>query len=217
MDAKPYIERLMQLDTCAVSDALDALERDGTVVGVGPMSVRGRIAGEAVTVQLGAPDNRESKSHLGAAAIDSAGPGNIIVIANDLPEMSGWGGILARAALTRGIAGTIVDGAVRDIDEAADIGYPVYARSATPRTARGRVIQTDWNCRLTFGGVDVSPGDLVLADGNGVVFIAAVDAEQIIATAEKIAAKEKRMSQAVEKGLSVAQVLGGDYENMLKS
>src|SRR5207249_9573905 len=83
-------------------------------------------------------------------------------------DCAGWGGNLSRAARVRGIAGTLVHGAVRDVDEARDLVYPVYAVAATPHTARGRAQEHAWNETITFAGVRVEPGDYVIADGTGI-------------------------------------------------
>ena len=109
----------------------------------------------------------------------------------------------------------IVDGAARDIDEARELEFPVFARSATPQTARGRIVEESFNEPVKIGRIDVSPGDLALADGSGVCFLPAARAEEIIKTAEDIAAREAKMKEAVLAGDPVTEVMGRDYERML--
>jgi len=116
----------------------------------------------------------------------------------------------------KGVAGVVVDGAARDIDEARELEFPVFARAAVPRTARSRVIEEDFNVPITVAGFQVSPGDLVLADGSGVTFVAAADAEEVLQTAEMIAGREALMKEAVLRGDSVVEVMGRDYEQMLQ-
>src|SRR5207237_928779 len=82
------------------------------------------------------------------------------------------------------------DGACRDVDEARDLGFPVYARSATPRTARGRIVEQSFNTPVRFGGVTVEPGDLVLADWTGAVFLPSARAEEGVTLAAQLAARE---------------------------
>ena len=77
---------------------------------------------------------------------------------------AGWGGILSRASRTRGLSGAIVDGPARDIDEALEVGFPVFARGCTARTARGRIHEADTGCPVTIGDITVEPGDYALAD-----------------------------------------------------
>ena len=129
--------------------------------------------------------------------------------------MAGWGGLLSRAARGRGIRGVIVDGACRDVDEAQELGFPLYARAAVPTTARGRAIELATNATVTIDGVTVAPGDLVIADGSGVVFVPAGSAEEVMATAEQLAAREAELAARIERGLPPTEVLGGGYERML--
>jgi len=210
------IERLARLDACAVSDALDKLGESGAVTGITPLTGPAKIAGRVVTVRLVATDGTPPKRHLGAAAVDFAKPGDVIVVEHrERDDCAGWGGILSTAARARGIEGTIIDGLARDIDESREAGYPVFARGATPRTARGRIVEHDWNVPVTIGGVTVTPGDCVIADGSGVVFIATARLDDVLAAADRIAARERAMAAAIRRGKPVSQVMGGDYETML--
>jgi regulator of RNase E activity RraA len=175
-----------------------------------------KIAGRAVTVKLVAAEGRTSKQHLGTAAIEASGPGDVLVIEHRSREdCAGWGGILSRAAKLRGIEGTLVDGAVRDVDESREISYPVFARAAVPATARGRVVEEGWNVPVDIGAVEVHPGDFVIADGSGVVFVEKARIEEVLLAAEEVAARERAMAEAVESGKPVSRVMGGDYEAML--
>ena len=209
-------ERLRNIDTCAVSDALDALELKGTVMGLGSISVLKRIAGRVQTVKLDVASPDIPKKHLCSSAVDAAEPGDIIVIENHATDIAaGWGGILSTAAASKGLSGAIVDGPARDADESRDVDFPVFARAATPFTARGRIAEHAWNIEIEVGGVAVNPGDLVLADGSGVVFVSKAHEDAVIAKAEEIQAKEAVMAAAVQEGKLVSDVMGGDYENML--
>lgn len=211
------VERLKRLDACAVSDALDKLGLPGAVVGLAPLTVRSRVAGRAVTVKLGAPLEGLPKRHLGAGAVMASQAGDIIVVEHrGRLDVSGWGGLLSRGAVKKGVAAVIVDGACRDLDESLEFGLPVYARAAVPVTARGRVAEHSFNEPITVGGVAVSPGDLVLADGSGVVFVAAGAAETVLSAAEAIHAREQLMAAAIERGDPIGEVMGADYEDMLK-
>jgi regulator of RNase E activity RraA len=213
-----FIERLIKLDTCSVSDALDKLGLTGAVIGISPLTVRGRVAGKAVTVKLGAPMEGLPKRHLGAGAIMAAEAGDIIVVEHrGRMDVSGWGGLLSRGAIQKGVAAVIVDGACRDVDESLELGLPVYARAAVPVTARGRVAEHAFNEPITVAGLAVKPGDLVLADGNGVVFVSADKAEAVIAAAEDIFAREQLMAAAIERGEPISAVMGANYEDMLKT
>jgi regulator of RNase E activity RraA len=214
--APTLAERLARLDTCAVSDALDRLGLPGAVIGLRPMWPCPRIAGRVITVKLKPAGGDRPARHLGTAAVEAAEAGDVIVIDHaGRAEMAGWGGILSLAAKLKGVGGVIVDGACRDVDESRDVSLPVYARSATPVTARGRVVEESFNEPIEIGGIAVRPGDLVIADWTGVVFVAAARAEEIVRAAELIAEREAQMAAAVRAGRSVVEVMGASYESML--
>jgi regulator of RNase E activity RraA len=212
------VARLQAVDACGVSDALDRLEMGGVVLGIGPMWGCPRIAGRVMTVRLRkAAPGEKSKHHLGTQAIVQSGPGTVIVVEHqEHDEAAGWGGILSLAAKTRGIEGVIVDGNCRDIDDSRDAAFPVYGRARTPMTARGRVVEDYTGEPIRVGGLEVSPGDYVIADHSGVVFIRAEDAEEVISVAEELVAKEKLMAADVKAGKSVVEVMGTNYETMLE-
>lgn len=203
------------LDSCAVSDALVAVGREGVATGLHPVATARRVIGRVVTVQLGPADGRPGARHLATAAVEGARPGEVIVIAGGRDDTAGWGGLLSRAAVARGVAAVVVDGAVRDVDESVDLGLPVYARTATPRTARGRLTEVGWNEPVVIAGVEVRPGDIVVADGSGVVFVPGDIAAEVLERARTVAERERRMAAQVDKGQPISSVMSGDYERML--
>jgi regulator of RNase E activity RraA len=211
------LDRLRRLDSCAVSDTMDRLGLASAVTGIAPRSVRQRIAGRVRTVRLEAAKGRTASRHLCTAAIEAADVGDVIVIEQKSGiDAAGWGGILSIGAQTKGVAGVIVDGPARDIDEATELGFPVYARSATARTARGRIIEVATGEPVSIGDVTVAPGDYVVADSSGIVFVPAAEIERVVAEAEKIAAREGAMAKAARAGDPMSRVMGADYERMLK-
>jgi regulator of RNase E activity RraA len=208
--------RLAALDTCAVSDALDRLGIAGAALGLSATTVPRRIAGAVITVQLGPAEGTRGDRHLGTAAIEAAEPGDVIVVAaGGRTDAGGWGGVLSQAAVLRRVEGVIVDGACRDVDEARSVDLPVYARGGVPRTARGRLAEIAMDVPVTVAGIEVWPGDLVLADGSGVVFLPSARACEVVETAEKIAAKERAMVERLKAGVPVSRVMSRDYETML--
>jgi 4-hydroxy-4-methyl-2-oxoglutarate aldolase len=214
--ANPVIDRLGQLDSCAVSDALDRLHLTGAVSGLAPRSVRQRIAGRVRTVCLGPATGAPTSRHLGTTAIEQSEAGDIIVIEQRTGiEAAGWGGILSTGARVKGVAGVIVDGPARDIDEAIDLGFPVFARSVTARTARGRIVEVATDTPITIGEIVVAPGDYVLADSSCVVFVKADDIDRVVEEAERIAAREAAMAKAARDGEAMSTVMGADYERLL--
>lgn len=218
MDLKEAVARLRRLDACAVSDALDRLGLFGVAGGVPQQSGEGRIAGRAVTVKLGLGAAQDPPTrHLCTAAVEAAGPDDVIVIEQRSGiEAGSWGGLLTLGAKRRGIAGVVSDGPVRDIDEARAQGFPIFARTLTARTARGRIVELGTNVPVTFEGIAVEPGDYVIADRSAVVFVPAAAIGRVLAAAEVIAAKEAAMAQAIGAGEPISRVLGARYEEMLK-
>lgn len=219
--ADDFVQRLARLDCCAVSDAMDKLGLTGGVSGLEQRASTRRIAGRVVTYQLVPKDQAPVVSgpprHLGTTAIEAAQPGDIVVVEQRTGLDAGsWGGILSLAAKLRGVAGVIVDGPVRDIDEARGYDFPVYCRSLTARTARGRVAEAFTNQPITVGEVTVHPGDYAIADASGVVFVRAADIARLLDAAEAIAGREAAMSRALMAGQAVSQVMGADYEHMLR-
>ncbi len=217
MTDNDFAARLLALDTPAVSDALDRLGLKGTVFGLLQLSTDRRIAGRIHTVKLGTGAALQGPArHLCTASVEASAPGDILVIEQRSGiNAAGWGGILSNAAKVTGIAGVICDGPVRDVVESRDLDFPVFARSATPTTARGRIVEEAFDEPVEIGDVTVRPGDYVIADASGVVFVARDRADEIVTTAEKIAAREAAMTRDVLAGKPVSQVMGADYENML--
>jgi 4-hydroxy-4-methyl-2-oxoglutarate aldolase len=212
------VDRLRELDTCTVSDALDALGLDGVLDGISPQWEGARAAGRVVTMQLaeGPAPVGQPKVHLGVRAILSASPGDIIVVANGgRTGMGSWGGLLSVAARQRGLAGVVTDGACRDVDETRELRFPVFARAAAARTARGRAHEVACNDPVQIGSLTVRSGDLLLADGTAIVVIAAERAAAVLDRAEEIAARESAMAGEIQRGADLRDVLGIGYEGML--
>src|SRR5690606_35897711 len=139
--AMTWSHRLAALDSGAVSDALDSLGLPPAVAGLAPLGARRRGAGPVRTVKLAA-GTAPRERHLGAAATGAAAPGELIAAEHAAGGgCGGWGGAPCTAARIRGTAGVIIDGPGRDVDDAIALGFPLYARSASARTARGRVYE----------------------------------------------------------------------------
>ncbi len=210
--------RLSRVDACAVSDALDKLGLPGAVTGIHRLATERRVSGRVITVRLERDDGRPAASrHLGTTAIESSQPGDVIVIEQRSGvDAAAWGGNLSLGAQLRGVSGVIIDGPARDVDEAREYNFPVFARDHTSRTARGRIVETGTNVPITVGDIAVAPGDYVVADGSAVVFVRASDLVRVLDAAEAIAAKERAMVAALREGTPITEVMGRNYETMLK-
>jgi 4-hydroxy-4-methyl-2-oxoglutarate aldolase len=212
-----FAERLLRLDACAVSDALDKLGLPGSVTGIPRVATDQRIAGRVLTVKLDRAEGRSNTRHLCTAAIEAALPGDIIVCEQRTGlDAACWGGNLTIGAKMRGVAGAIIEGPARDIDESRALDFPVFARSITGRTARGRIVEVSTGEAIQVGDVTVNPGDYVIADASSVAFIPQSDIARVVEAAELIAARESLMAQALRNGKRASEVMGASYEHMLK-
>jgi 4-hydroxy-4-methyl-2-oxoglutarate aldolase len=213
-----YRKRFERMATTNLADALDKVGIRGAVIGIRPMYDCPKILGRAVTIKITAAGMVKSKYHLGVRAIDAASPGDVILIDNrgDLNNNC-WGEILSMGAKMKKISGVVVDGAARDIDACREFGFPVYARGTVPITARGRIMEESFNEVIRIGDVQVKPGDIVMADINGVVIIPAEKLDEVLEAAEEILQKEEAMVEELKKGVPILEVdQKYAYEAMLK-
>ena len=213
-----YRTRLEKLSTTNLADALDKEGMRGAVIGIRPMYECPRIIGRAVTMKVTAAGMWKTKYHMGVRAIDSASAGDIIVIDNRGDTNNNcWGEILSMGAKMKGVSGVVVDGAARDIDACEEFGFPVYARGAVPITARGRIMEESINEVVRIGDIQVRPGDIVMADVNGVVIIPVEKLDDVVKSAEGIVEKESAMVEELRNGANIVEVdQKYSYETMLK-
>jgi len=214
-----YLSRLNKLDVCAVSDAKDALGLGPAITSLSKVSGSGQLAGIVKTVQLvagSAPENAP-KVHLGATAIMESNSQSVIVISHPGVNAGGWGGVLSAGAKVRGVRGVILDGPTRDADEAKELDFTIFSKGTTALTARGRLHESATGVDVEIEDQVVSDGDYVLADSSGIVFICASDIDAVLKMAERIAAKESMMIDALHAGKPITEVMGADYETMLEN
>jgi regulator of RNase E activity RraA len=190
--------------SCVVTDAMD---RAGVMHSAIKLRCGGKLAGPAVTVRLYPGDLVDPLEALTVAAA-----GDVVVVdAAGETETSVWGGLMAGLGRQRGLAGAVVDGAVRDIDEARDLGFTLYSRAVGPRashtafSARREPIEV--NVPIHCGGVVVSPGDIVVADEIGVVVVPLADADAVLRRAREQAEREEATRRRIREGRSVDELL----------
>lgn len=175
----------------------DVAGRRGTMHGrIKPATKNARIAGSALTVEVRPGDNLMIH-----AAIAIAQPGDVIIVDGKGDETSAlMGAIMANACRRAGIAGVVLDGAHRDTDELDAIGVPLFSVGANPngptKALTGRV-----NWPISAGGVAINPGDLIIADADGVVVIEPGLVESLLVQADnKIAEERKRIHEITHDG-----------------
>ena len=192
------------LATPTIANALDDVAFEGVLTGLAQMVPGTRCVGRAFTVRevtgkRGDFTSEEFKKV--GQVIDAARPGDILVIDNGGHCVSTFGGLATLAAKLKGIAGLVADGGVRDLEEMIEHAFPVFARHMTPLTGRSRLAVTAINEPIACGGVRVRPGDLIVADGSGVVCIPAEQAAKVAELAQGYARDDEAAAAELRKGL----------------
>lgn len=179
-----------KLEECPVASLSQQLRRLGlnnvSIDGLRPLPGAGKIVGTATTLRFVA--NREDlfTSHGGGynaqkRAFDAIGEGEVMVIEARGDATAGTlGDVLALRARSRGAAGIITDGAVRDHDAVAAVGVPVYSSGAHPAVLGRRHVPWDHDLTISCGGATVQPGDIIVADADGVLVIPPALAEEAV-------------------------------------
>ena len=160
------------------------------------------IAGQAVTVANGHNDNL--MMHVG---LEISRAGQVLVITGTGPMGVSWGELVTTGAIAQGLIGVIVDGSARDIDEIERLGFPVWATSVRPFGANKRAIG-QVNGPVLCAGVHVSPGDVVVADGDGVVVVPHANAGVIAEAAAARTEREGPLRSAAEAGTMPGRAAG---------
>ena len=170
----------------------------------------GRIVGRAATALMRPGlrnDGRKYRNHL-LEILDGAEPGSILVyVMQDGLEVAAMGNLMATTARVRGLAGAVIDGAVRDITEIRQIGFPVWSRRVSPATSVGRMVSVDQQIPVSCGGVMVHPGDYLVADADGVVVVPQAAADRVVELLRQYADKESRMVPIIREQKSMLKAL----------
>lgn len=166
-----------------------------------------KIIGPAFTVKLTPGDlidYLEVFKHLKAGDV-------LVVDAFGETETSVLGGLMASLCVAIGVAGAVVDGSVRDTDEARMIGFPVVSKSVSPRSTHSpyseRTVPFEFNSRIVCGGVIVEAGDLIVADEIGITVVPKADMARVYAVARAQADREELQRADIASGATAAQLL----------
>lgn len=191
--------------TGTVSDALDECRIAAVVPGsvLKPTEPRARIVAQAVTV-LNRRRNGKVSKLAEIEAHNLAAPGDVLVI-QGVANVSSMGGISASVGRRQKEAGAIVDGAVRDADHSRRIGYPVWSSGVSPVTGKWRIETVAVNKPVTIAGIEVNPGDLVVADEVGVCFVPYARAAEVLAVARRLAASERERLDSLAAGTPLSE------------
>ncbi|MCL2465149.1 MAG: hypothetical protein FWF28_08800 [Micrococcales bacterium] len=191
--------------SCVVADAQDRANVMHSALRM--RSVTSTFIGTAVTVRL-APGNLVDP----LAVLDLVAAGDVVVVdAFGESETSVWGGLMCGLARSQGVAGVVIDGSARDIDEARLLEFPIVSRAVSPRSTHSPITQRYEPCELNVpvncGGVLVFPGDLIVADEVGVTVVRQHELAAVYERAVAQADAESRTRQDILAGLSYAELL----------
>ncbi len=182
----------------------DAMNRSNVMAAaIKPVAPGIRLAGQARTVTTMSGDNG-----ILHAAIPHVRAGEVLVVdAARLDDVAVWGEIMTHAAVARGIAGLVLDGAIRDVAAIREMGFPVYCRAVVPRGPHkgfGGTIDVPIAC----GGVPVAPGDLIVGDEDGVAVVPLAEVDAVLAAAQAAQAREHETIAKIRQGATTAGLLG---------
>lgn len=179
----------------------DAMHRKGAMEGIVSICGDVKVAGKAVTVQTFAGDWAKP-----VEAIDVAQPGDIIVINNDGgTHVSPWGELATESCVKRGIAGVVIDGAVRDVDDIKKMKFPLFAKSACPNAGEPKGFG-EINAEIRCCGQFVRPGDWIVGDESGVVVIPGERAYEVARRALEVRKNEDRIREEIRRGSTLSKV-----------
>lgn len=204
-DMQKKMEFLKKVGTGVVSDAMALLGIDGWTTHVFPISKDMKIAGPAFTTRSVIPVNGKEKTLGAYGVIDSCQPGDVIVRAGT-PEGRLFGGNMALMAKNKGVEGVVIDGKSRDLNDIEDV-MPLFLRCPTTRPSDTTSKLVEIQVPVVFDGVHVAPGDIVVGDRDGVLFIPAARLDDVIYQAEMIAEVEKEATDALSQNAPLTDVV----------
>lgn len=207
----PLIEGLRNVEVASVADAAEQLYGQQIFMShdMRPLA-KTKFAGPAVTVLMKKEEHKEgaAASQGMLNAIDAAPPGSVyvMVLENGL-DYAGIGGLMATAMKARGFAGAVVDGSVRDLPQLGKIQFPVFSRGVAPSTTINHFRFAGVNVPVTCAGARVNPGDIIVADEDGVAVVAKAHAAELLKKAQDLDYTEHSMIPFIEKYRSIKEAV----------
>lgn len=209
--AGALLDGLRHVEVASISDAAEQILGRKMYMSHRMQSVfPAKFAGYAVTVLLKKDEGNKDPHALGGMmeAIDAGLKDSVYVMTvEDGADIAGMGGLMGTTMYSRGYAGAVIDGGVRDIAQLRRIGFPVYALGPVPSTSVGHYKFAGANIPMVCDGVQVNPGDIVAADADGVVVVPRAKAEEILRLAQEMDFKEHSMYPIIEKFHSLQEAV----------
>jgi regulator of RNase E activity RraA len=207
--AKAWLAATERLSTALVLDILDTkgLRHQALRPGILARTTQSTAVGVAKTLLwVNFSHDDPTTYELELKAIDSLRPGELVVCATGDSSRSGtWGELLTTAAMQRGAVGVITDGAVRDVAQMEALGFPVFSRSISPYDSLNRQKVIALDVRVEIDDVTIEPGDVVVADRDGVAVVPARLSDEVLADALEKAGKEDQFRDAVKGGMGLLE------------
>ncbi len=209
--ASALIADYRRVEVASVSDALEQLtgKRMYMTHRMQPIFTT-KFAGFARTVQLKKDEGNKDPASLSGmlAAIDEGSADSVYVMAvEDGADIAGMGGLMGTAMAARGYAGAVIDGGVRDVAYLRKIEFPVFATGIVPSTSVGHYRFAGAQVPVKCDGVAVNPGDIVVADSDGVVVVPVAKAEEVLKLAQQLDFKEHSMYPQIEQMKSIQEAV----------
>ena len=200
------LSALAQYDTSILSDALDELGIQGVLPGIEARRVgQGLVVGRALPVRLEPKTNDPAAYRFGGGVgkpleqvLQTMRDGDVVVM--DLGgsnRAAAWGGLASRIAQRRGVRGTVMWGACRDVEEIRAIGYPVWSVATCPRRSRNEFTFGGINVPITIAGVTIAPRDFIVADESGVLCIPQGVVDKVLELAATIDVQERKLAAQI--------------------
>ncbi len=202
MNADAMTAALAEMSTATISDAMFRMGHKNRTMRhtIKPVDPSMKTFGPACTAHA-----YPGGTYATGLALNAARPGDVIVIdAQSFLEAVMWGEICSMEAMAKGIAGAVIDGAVRDIAEVIELGFPLFAAGITPGAGTGDTLG-EVNLPVQCGGVVVRPGDLIFGDLLGVVVVPPEQLAEVYDWCQNVIEKEEQMKADLRVRLQARQ------------